>query len=1590
MSLEHVQPLVTSLGEVNVVRRLRSTPGITTVLGTLAPGDDLVVVRQIDLQTAQPWNSEWLLRDLGVLAEVASHHLVPTRVADVEAESLFVVRGFVDGWNLREWATRGRAVSVEACTGMFRQFFVALAELHEQGIVHGGLHEENVFVSADESSLLLTDGLVTRSQLAGADISPGSAPGLSVGAPSKQAIGFSADLWAAGWLFLASLGDRWPKAGAQPGHATTATSVEEAMKLIEALGASAEYRSILGRLLNPLDDRAYSRAEDVVAALDALDPVGALPRAAQPSPVDPAEEIARTQLLYLDPPLVGRTTELELFDGYLQRAAEGAGLVVCLIGEPGVGKTKLLEAVVSRAGSSGLQVLRAGAFHRTAQRPLGLFSGIFADLVDLLLARPETAARVRDELGPLVMPIVALVPELARVFTPVAVVDQDEGWAADAVTSAAARLLGAVFAELGPGLIVLDDCQWADASSLQLVAKIAAAVGTERDTSGKLTLLCSFRADGDVDLASLGDEAEVVELEALDRDEVKALILLVAGDTSEELVDYVVGHSRGNPLSVLTILRALVDSSQVRQEQARWVLGDKALRGLPAPPLQVQTFGRRPRGERRATASFVHARIDGLPPETLHALCQAAVLGHRFSVSALSGALRLDRPRCQALLTPAVARGVLEDPLGEGVELQFAHDQLRDAVLESCGPVHRELHAKAAAVLSAAPRTVDDFAVAYHFDQAGDTTSAVPYALRAAEGALKQSFLDLAFTNFRIAETGIASGSGTDSATRLRVLRGLGTVHMLRGNYEPAEAALSTAYEIAEGLDDLERPRIAVLLEELAFKDGRIEDAEVWRGRVARDLGIRFPRTTAAVVVALAVELLRLLVSPLDRRRAVAKSPGIRTRDQLKAQLYTRLLFEYWFSQPRLWLTLMALRAFRTTRRSVSVAEKAQMYAAAAVIMAGCMPPLSGLAQKLADRSWRWRQEMQDGWGIAQSHHFRGFVLHCGERYAEAIVAFDNAIETFEIVGDRWEELAARWQKALCLYRLGRLHEAGALARETYHAAKRIGDRIAAGTALAIWTRCLPNEVSSELISRELGLIGPADHHTRALLTGAGAWRSFNDGHHADALESLASATRELRRAGIRNHFVAPLSTWRLQILRQRCDVAPGWDPKERRRRYRAARRQLRRSLASALVFQAELPSVLREWAILSFARGRTRRGRWLLAKALRVARRRDCGGEVAACLFVAAAARGAKDGGKPSPSVDSDLCRRLRIRVDRGFVEASTLHPQPVIAGNSTMRQEFPDSIRRIVSAAGREEILVELRAASHLLTPARAVLFQPAPPVVRGEGASAAAERGPEDRISVPVVAFGVTSVVMVVDFPEGKARDFAMTVEVLAGLAGAALEREQLRKESLERIVAVQEAERGRVARDLHDEFGSLFTGILDGAGVLDRLENDEARRVSGDVRRLAMEGVFAVRSMAWGLRPAGLEHFGLPGSVEQYIEDCERRSGIRMELTTDGDAWSTLPAELKIGLFRIIQEALTNVDRHSGATEASVLLVASDAVLRAVIEDNGVGFDVAGSDETSHSLGIMGMGERARLLGGRVTLESQRGRGTTVLVEVPLQS
>jgi two-component system sensor kinase len=385
----------------------------------------------------------------------------------------------------------------------------------------------------------------------------------------------------------------------------------------------------------------------------------------------------------------------------------------------------------------------------------------------------------------------------------------------------------------------------------------------------------------------------------------------------------------------------------------------------------------------------------------------------------------------------------------------------------------------------------------------------------------------------------------------------------------------------------------------------------------------------------------------------------------------------------------------------------------------------------------------------------------------------------------------------------------------------------------------------------------------------------------------------------------------------------------------------------------------------------------------VRSARRAGARAELAACCHVARVALGPSAQhwgplrGLPDPD---DVCRQLRVRVDRGIVEAMSLRVMPIVA-DSSRHQALLHAARRIVTSDDAAQILAEVRAATMATTSAVAVDVAPI------DSLAEPAEAGGVDteRVIRPIIASGSTPFALVADYPFGEAAQHEQSVDVLATLTGAVLERQALRREAAERIVAVQEAERGRIARDLHDELGHVFAGILERSSALPR-PGDGSGPVDA-VRELAKEGIRAVRTLAWSLRPDGLDDLGLEGSVEQLVEDCERMFGIPIDFTCRSSADVILPETVKTAVFRIVQEALTNVGKHSGASAASVLLVISEGRLRMIVEDDGSGIGAQPRGKRP-TLGLSCIRERAHLLGGRVQIESHPGVGTTVMVEVPV--
>jgi signal transduction histidine kinase len=229
-----------------------------------------------------------------------------------------------------------------------------------------------------------------------------------------------------------------------------------------------------------------------------------------------------------------------------------------------------------------------------------------------------------------------------------------------------------------------------------------------------------------------------------------------------------------------------------------------------------------------------------------------------------------------------------------------------------------------------------------------------------------------------------------------------------------------------------------------------------------------------------------------------------------------------------------------------------------------------------------------------------------------------------------------------------------------------------------------------------------------------------------------------------------------------------------------------------------------------------------------------------------------------------------------------------------------------------------------------------------------------------------------------------DDVRLAETFATRAAVAVELSaRVERDTLRRIVAAQELERQRLARELHDETGQALTSILLGLRQLDGAGSPEAVAA---LRELVVATLRDVRRLAVELRPKVLDDFGLVPALERLTHGFAEQTGIAVDLEAGGIT-ERLPVEVETAIYRIVQEALTNVVKHAQASSISVVLTRSDGRIKAVIEDDGTGFEPEA--RSGDGVGLVGMRERIELLDGSLAVESSPRSGTTVAVEVPVR-
>lgn len=249
----------------------------------------------------------------------------------------------------------------------------------------------------------------------------------------------------------------------------------------------------------------------------------------------------------------------------------------------------------------------------------------------------------------------------------------------------------------------------------------------------------------------------------------------------------------------------------------------------------------------------------------------------------------------------------------------------------------------------------------------------------------------------------------------------------------------------------------------------------------------------------------------------------------------------------------------------------------------------------------------------------------------------------------------------------------------------------------------------------------------------------------------------------------------------------------------------------------------------------------------------------------------------------------------------------------------------------------------------------------------------------------------------------RDTLKRAEGLVSQVGAALgllgnhmeavlsqiESIQQRQAFAARVIGAQEEERRRVAREIHDGPAQAMANVVFRAEVCERLLDTDIPRAQAELKDL-QEQIRAVlketRKIIFGLRPMTLDDLGLVPTLRRVLDTMKDRLGLITELRVTGEE-KRLDSHIEIGVFRILQEAMNNVEKHAKARSVLIRIDFRAKFVSAMVEDDGKGYDPA-ADQSEESFGIMGMRERVALLDGEFAIQSGKGKGTKVSVKIPL--
>ncbi|WDI39950.1 ATP-binding protein [Bremerella sp. P1] len=1083
-----------------------------------------------------------------------------------------------------------KPISVEETIQIGKDIFTALDSLHRRGSLHRDVTPSSMFVRRQNGKPEAIGGVslggfgtVKRfhpDQLFGerecetvSYMSPEEAGSIDtdVGPPS--------DLYAAGILLFRCLAGRLPFQG-QGAGAILFEHLTAPVPDLPTINPEVprDLDELVQRLLRKDPHDRYQLASAVVADLLAIEES----LAAGDSGAHVAIGACDRRCTLTEPTFVGREEELKQLNNFVRETRQGKSSVIMVEGESGLGKSRLLVESVRVARRNNNWVLRGQATTNVGQRPYRTLEGIVDGFLSVAQKDKDLLSRVQEQVGDMADALVAALPSLGAVLQPTSrITDQSPAaFGENRTIDSLIRFLGALGSRDRPAIIILDDCQWADALTYSLIRRWHTQ---SRQTERHSALICSFRSEEVSEDHALRTipRCQHICLLTLRKDEIRQLAESMAGSLPPEAIEVVTRLASGSPFMASAVLRGLVESGALVAEDGTWQVDQRAIRDIQSS---------------QEAASFLAHRIEMLPEETIELLSVGALVGKEFSLDTAASLARLSVPAAVGALLHAKDRNLIWER-ADGGQFVFVHDKIRSSLLDRLNPnEQKQLHLRAALHLQEhSPSRVSE--IAYHLDEAGASETALGYALQAAEQARSQFSLEIAERQYRIAQKG---AENQPKSIRFRIAEGLGDALMLRGQYPEAAPQFELAGELAEG--DLDRAKIQSKLAELSFKRGDMEGATQGFEKALRSLGIFVPRNRFLIFLLAMMEAVQqLLHTFLPSLMLNRKGRPPSESERLAIRLFGLLTHGCWYCRSKLECVLAHLRSLNLAERFAPSAELAQVYSEHSPVAS--LIPLFERAFKYSKMSLELRRDLDDIWGQGQSLNYYSCSLYAAGQYREAIEKGREAIQLLERTGDYWQVHIARYQVAASHYHLGNFREAVAEAQNNHRSGVELGDEQASGIILDVWARATQGNIPDSLFEAELARTRH-DAQGRTQLYIAVGIRDLYQGKIESAIAALEQAVDTANSAGIQNAYTAPALPWLATAIRMQAEATPPHAPALQDERLAKAEQIALRGIAAAKVCPNDLPRAIRERAIVAAMRGNYRKSRHFFDKAFAIAKR--------------------------------------------------------------------------------------------------------------------------------------------------------------------------------------------------------------------------------------------------------------------------------------------------------------------------------------------------------------------------------------------------